>query len=144
MSAKKKNTNIHTLSQGVLNQIRAADALCVCGRPADEHINRLGPCVESGCTRWSWAPAPEVTTITAVVTARGVDSTLPDNSEAVDATIYANGEEIGRVTLQPDHTGRLTTWGSPYHWADDALRSYAGDGLADLASEVVAAVREAV
>lgn len=79
----------------------------------------------------AWPPkgarpmAADTPEITAEITGRGDRSTVPDNADAVDATIYVDGEEIGEVTLLPDHAGRLSTWGSGLdHWADDGIRTW--------------------
>ena len=71
------------------------------------------------------------TTITATITARGAQSTVPDDDRAVDARIYADGAEIGAVTLLPAVDGRpvYETWGTGIdHWASDAVIVYL-DGL---------------
>lgn len=70
--------------------------------------------------------------ITATITARGPNSTVPDREDAVDATVYADGVEIGEVTLLRDD-GDLGPWGSePSHWGDDALRRWAENHGVDL------------
>ena len=90
-------------------------------------------------------------TITATITARGADSTVPDHAGAVDATIYRDGEQIGRVTLLPDPGAPgapLSTWGPGWdHWADDLMRRVLAfaDALDvdDMIADIEAAVREA-
>lgn len=60
---------------------------------------------------------------TATITARGADSTVPDNAGAVDADIFRDGVKVGEVTLLPDGRGFLTTWGSHVdHWASYQLQ----------------------
>ena len=61
--------------------------------------------------------------ITAIVTGRGLDSTVPDRA-GVDATIYFDGKEAGEVTLLPDDQGSLSTWGCPDNWASSALQAW--------------------
>ena len=63
-------------------------------------------------------------TIVAKITARGANSTVPDNKSAVDAVVYAYGVEIGAVTLLADHTGDLVPWGSLDNWADNGVQAF--------------------
>lgn len=51
----------HTVPPDVLDKIRSADAMCSCGRTADEHLNRMGPCPASDCAQWTWGPAERTT-----------------------------------------------------------------------------------
>ncbi len=66
-------------------------------------------------------------TITATITARGVDSTVPENDTAVDAEIIVDGVTVGEVTLLiGDDTERpeLDTWGDLDHWASWDLQEW--------------------
>lgn len=120
----------------------------------------LVPCFVQGSVRTALRPAPETTSmnteaatpvITATITARGEDSTVPDNEDAVDADIEVNGVDIGQVTLLPDpgNGGRLSVWGSIENWADAEVGRWVlanGDGItvrraAAKTSEIEAAVR---
>ena len=65
--------------------------------------------------------------LTAVITARGADSYVPDCEGAVDADIFSNGEKVGEVTLLPDpgDQNRLGPWGQGLdHWANYQLVSW--------------------
>lgn len=83
-------------------------------------------------------------TITAEITGRGADSTVPDDADAVDADIYADGELIGAVTLKIDgHDGRLSTWGGCVeHWADSDVIEWL-DGQ-DSRRGAIASIEDAV
>ena len=84
-------------------------------------------------------------TYTAIITATGTDSAVPDNETAVDADIEANGEPVGSVTLLRDHTGELVSWGDLDMWADAALIRWL-DGQEDRYAakrDIVAAVNVA-
>lgn len=82
------------------------------------------------------------------ITARITDrpSTVLDvehsaHAGSVDAVIYMNSNEVAEVTLIPHPvSGELDTWGDPDHWISDP--SVLGEDPADMASEIVAAVRE--
>jgi hypothetical protein len=65
----------------------------------------------------------------ATITGRGPTSTIPDNADAVDAKISADGEILGNVTLLPPEDGRagLERWGSLDHWADSQLIAHLDD-----------------
>lgn len=84
--------------------------------------------------------------ITATIIARGFASYVPDNPGAVDASVSADGTEIGEVTLIPrkDRPG-LCTWGpSEDFWADHRTRRWLDtqDERAQAIAEIVAAVEE--
>lgn len=81
------------------------------------------------------------TDYTAEITARGAESCCPDNPDAVDASIYADGEYVGETTLVPPedervrytHDGklRMESWGDGLeHWADVALVAHL-EGILD-------------
>jgi hypothetical protein len=79
-------------------------------------------------------------TITAEVTGRGSDTTVPDDPDAVDADVYVGGELIGSVTLLPRaYDGLLAEWGSLENWADSSLIAALDAGVVT-ADEVVFAV----
>lgn len=85
-------------------------------------------------------------TLTAIITARGDATTVPDRPDAVDAEIWVGPDYLCAVTLLEDR-GTLSAWGSPDNWCSDwgALVAAAGedhprDGLI---AEIVAAVQEA-
>lgn len=83
--------------------------------------------------------------ITAAITARGADSCIPDKPDAVDATVFCDGDEAGEVTLCLNHHGDLDVWGTLDMWASDALRAWLGTKDEDdhhlWVDEVVAAVQ---
>ena len=62
--------------------------------------------------------------ICADITARGVDSCVPDNGGAVDAYI-SWGEGGVDVTLIPNYDGDLDVWGSVDNWAADPAAVWA-------------------
>lgn len=64
--------------------------------------------------------------VTAAVTARAEESTVPDNPGAVDAMVYVCGRELGEVTLLPPGNRRYSThsllpWGSLENWASEPV-----------------------
>ena len=53
-----KSRVVHSFPADVRASFRSAEAVCVCGEPASEHNNHLGPCAKTGCKRWTW-PGPD-------------------------------------------------------------------------------------
>ena len=59
-------------------------------------------------------------TITARITGRGIDSTVPDNDGAVDAEILIDGKHLCDVTLLSSRQdGALEIWGDPENWCSN-------------------------
>ncbi len=82
--------------------------------------------------------------VEAVIDGIGVESSVPDNPGAVDASFYVNERFQGEVTLLPDaQGGGLDTWGELSHWASHgAIRWVYAEG-AD-SKERIQAIVEAV
>ena len=82
---------------------------------------------------------------TATITGRGADTTVPDNPNAIDAAIeLTTGETLCTVTLLPDHTGELTTWGCIDNWCDEpGALAIPGTDMQHLVAAIEAAVRNA-
>lgn len=104
-------------------------------------------------SEWAWegnvaAIVREKVTLSAEITGKGEDSSIPDNADAVDADVYVDGEVIGQATLLPhEQTGELDTYGDdPRMWADDALLVWmeARGGVGEWKDEIAATVREVV
>lgn len=83
--------------------------------------------------------------ISARITARGADSTVPDRDDAVDADILSEDAVVGSCTLLKDHSGYHAVWGGdPSMWADNALLEWMGDLISDVAPHIEAAVQSAI
>jgi hypothetical protein len=73
--------------------------------------------------------------ITATVTARGTNSTVPDNDTAVDFAVTIDGRRVDVTLLVDTYSGKLDVWGSPDQWCSDPA------AVAGIASKVTAACR---
>lgn len=50
---------IHTMDAKPRRAVRKPTAMCTCGAPAKRHVNHMGECAATGCTRWTWDPSPD-------------------------------------------------------------------------------------
>jgi hypothetical protein len=73
--------------------------------------------------------------IIATVTARGTNSTVPDNDTAVDFAVTIDGRRVDVTLLVDTYSGKLDVWGSPDQWCSDPA------AVAGIASQVTAACR---
>ena len=74
-------------------------------------------------------------TITATVTARAANSTVPDNDTAVDFAVDIDGRRVDVTLLVDGYSGKLDVWGSPDQWCSDPA------AVAGIATQVTAACR---
>jgi hypothetical protein len=63
--------------------------------------------------------------IRARIDGQGALSTVPNRPDAVDATIFIDGNYTGEVTLLFDLArGKLSAWGEAEHWASHSLQEF--------------------
>jgi hypothetical protein len=74
-------------------------------------------------------------TITATVTARAANSTVPDRADAVDFAVDIDGRRVDVTLLVDGYSGQLDVWGSPDQWCSDPA------AVEGIASQVTAACR---
>jgi hypothetical protein len=75
--------------------------------------------------------------ITATVTARAANSTVPDRADAVDFAVDIDGRRVDVTLMVDGYSGKLDVWGSPDQWCSDPK------AVEGIASQVTAACRVA-
>ena len=138
--------------QGLLNPVPCGDEACDFGA-CDCFLSTLvvlssgyaevfadGNAVQHN--RVIYTHSGETMNVTAIITARDLDS-CAERKGAVDATIYADGIEVGEVTLLEYEGGEggsgLGAWGGLDNWASHKLTQWlqAGDDSAEARTEAI-------